>query len=197
MNNKLIIGLLILHSIIGVTNPNTRTNIITHTVIQEDSYDLREANVVALSFTDQNEESYDFDVTLYHDDDGEDGYADWWQVETLDGDILGRRVLTHAHGTQPFTRSQIITIPEGVGYVVVRGHDQIHDYGGQVIIANLETGEEELIQQGIDPLDFSEYLTSKPDEFLSSELPELTYLSAIVGIFVLIAVLLSKAQRKL
>lgn len=195
MNNKLIIGLLILHSFISDTNPNTRTNFNTHVVIQEDSYDLHEANVVAVSFIEQNEESYEFDVTLYHDDDGEDGYADWWQVETLDGDILGRRVLTHAHGTQPFTRSQIITIPEGVGYVVVRGHDQIHDYGGQVIITNLETGEEELIQQGTAPLDFSDYLTSKPDEFLSSELPELTYLSAIVGIFAIIAILFN-SQRK-
>jgi hypothetical protein len=45
--------------------------------------DLREANVVDVAFEGSGG-SYRFDVTLYHDDDGESGYADWWQVETLD-----------------------------------------------------------------------------------------------------------------
>ncbi len=128
---------------------------------QEENLDLREANIVDVEFEKQNENTYEFHVTLYHDDDGEEGYADWWQVETLDGEMLGRRDLTHSHGTQPFMRSKSIIIPEGVRYVVVRGHDQTHGYGGQAVVVNLEMSEVEKVQQGSDSLDFSDYLTSK------------------------------------
>ena len=61
--------------------------------------DLREANVVGVEATAQ-ETGYEFAVQLYHDDDGEDGYADWWQVEQLDGTQLGRRELLHAHSSK-------------------------------------------------------------------------------------------------
>jgi len=40
-----------------------------------DSLDLREANVVDVGFEPERDS---FDVTLHHDDDGEDGYANWW-----------------------------------------------------------------------------------------------------------------------
>ena len=115
--------------------------------------DLREANVVGVEFDDSSR----FDVTLYHDDDGEDGYANWWQVETLDGERLGRRELLHAHGTRPFTRSASIAVPDGTAYVVVRGHDQTHGYGGQAMVVNLDTGETEAVRQGPEPRDFSGY----------------------------------------
>lgn len=113
--------------------------------------DLREANVVDVTVESTGEGEYQFDVTLYHDDDGEAGYADWWQVERLDGTQLGRRPLAHAHGTQRFTRSSAIEIPTDVTCVVVRGHDQTHEYGGQVFLVDLETGNSRAIRQGNDP----------------------------------------------
>jgi hypothetical protein len=112
-----------------------------------DGLDLREANVVDVSFEEQNG-TYTFDVTLHHDDDGEEGYANWWQVERLDGTRLGRRELLHAHSQQPFTRSETIEIPEEVPCVVVRGHDQTHEYGGLAIVVNLGSGETLLRDQG-------------------------------------------------
>jgi hypothetical protein len=118
--------------------------------------DLREANVVDVAFEGSGG-SYRFDVTLYHDDDGESGYADWWQVETLDGEQLGRRTLLHAHSTAPFTRSETVSVPEGVRYVVVRGHDQTHGYGGQAMVVDLETGATEPVRQGPEPRGFSGY----------------------------------------
>jgi hypothetical protein len=118
--------------------------------------DLREANVVDVAFEGSGG-SYRFDVTLYHDDDGESGYADWWQVETLDGEQLGRRTLLHAHSTAPFTRSETVSVPEGVRYVVVRGHDQTHGYGGQATVVDLETGATEPVRQGPEPRGFSGY----------------------------------------
>ncbi len=118
--------------------------------------DLREANVTAVA-VERTDDGYQFDVTLYHDDDGEDGFANWWQVETLDGARLGRRRLLHAHGTREFTRSTNVPVPEGIAYVVVRGHDQTHGYGGQAMVVNLESGDAEPVRQGSDLRDLSEY----------------------------------------
>jgi hypothetical protein len=118
--------------------------------------DLREANVVGVAF-ERVDGGYRFDVTLYHDDDGEDGYANWWQVETLDGEQLGRRELLHAHGTTPFTRSGTVPVPEGTRYVVVRGHDQTHGYGGDAVVVDFETGETRRIRQGSEPWDLSAF----------------------------------------
>ncbi|MDA3950130.1 MAG: hypothetical protein PF508_13045 [Spirochaeta sp.] len=117
--------------------------------------DLREAHVLDVTFTHQGGNQYRFDVTLIHDDAGEAGYADWWQVETRSGEPLGRRTLLHAHGSRPFTRSETITIPDGVTEVVVRGRDQTHEYGGTAMIVNLSTGEMEAVDQGPEPTDFS------------------------------------------
>jgi len=117
--------------------------------------DLREANVTGVEF-EPRDSGYRFSVTLYHDDDGEDGYADWWQVETLDGERLGRRDLTHPHSTEPFTRSGTYEIPNDVTCVVVRGHDQTHDYGGRAMLVNLDSGAMRGVSQGSEPHDLSE-----------------------------------------
>jgi hypothetical protein len=123
-------------------------------VAQESDLDLREANVTAVSVS-RSGESYRFDVTLIHDDEGEPGYADWWQVETLGGRQLGRRTLLHPHGTREFTRSETIRIPSDLERVVVRGHDQTHGYGGRAMVVNLRTGELQVIDQGPEPRDMS------------------------------------------
>jgi hypothetical protein len=114
---------------------------------QSADLDLREANVVAVG-VEEVDGGYRFDVTLVHDDDGEEGYADWWQVETLDGERLGRRELAHAHGTREFTRSATVPVPDGTACVVVRGHDRTHGYGGRAVIVNVETGSESGVRQG-------------------------------------------------
>ena len=110
--------------------------------------DLREANVTAVEIGERGDGEYRFDVTLYHDDDGEDGYANWWQIERLDGEQLGRRDLLHAHSTDPFTRSATIAIPEDVDCVVVRGHDQTHSYGGQAMTVSVPDGATAAVSQG-------------------------------------------------
>ena len=112
-----------------------------------DTLDLREANVVGVTVDDSGSAT-DFAVELHHDDDGEDGYANWWQVETIDGTQLGRRELTHPHSRQPFTRSDTFEIPDNVTCIVVRGHDQTHDYGGRAVVVNLDSGEQNTIRQG-------------------------------------------------
>lgn len=122
---------------------------------QSQELDLREANVVDVELTAQ-ETAYTFDVTLHHDDNGEDGYANWWQVEQPDSTQLGRRELAHPHSQQPFTRSETIDIPSEVSCVVVRGHDQTHGYGGQAMVVTLDSGATRAVDQGHEPATFDE-----------------------------------------
>ena len=112
--------------------------------------DLQEANVTGVELEARDDDTYRVSVTLIHDDDGEDGYANWWQVETLDGDRLGRRDLAHAHGTRAFTRSETVDVPEAVDCVVVRGHDRTHEYGGQAALVAPADGTVRTVRQGSD-----------------------------------------------
>ena len=119
-----------------------------------DDPDRREANVVDVAFEESDGGMYAVDVTLHHDDDGEEGYANWWQVERLDGSRLGRRDLLHAHSQQPFTRSETIEIPADVACVVVRGHDETHGYGGMAVLVDLDSGATHSVDQGSEPRSF-------------------------------------------
>ena len=112
--------------------------------------DLREANVTGVELEARGGGAYRFAVTLIHDDDGEDGYANWWQVETPEGDRLGRRDLAHAHGTREFTRSETVDVPESADCVVVRGHDRTHGYGGQAALVAPADGTVRTVRQGSD-----------------------------------------------
>lgn len=50
--------------------------------------------------------SWRFDVSLHHDDEGWNHYADGWGVYLEDGTEMGYRFLAHPHvNEQPFTRS--------------------------------------------------------------------------------------------
>ena len=117
--------------------------------------DRREANVVEVAFAASSDGRYEVDVTLDHDDAGEDGYANWWQVESLDGTRHGRRDLAHPHANQPFTRSATVEVPADVTCVVVRGHDQTHGYGGQAAVVNIDAGTDRLVIQGSEPQEFA------------------------------------------
>lgn len=114
--------------------------------INMEDLDMREANVLGVKFNQTGAGEFIFEVTLVHDDLGEaPEYADWWIVEDLNGVELGRRVLLHSHGNQPFTRSEIIHIPDDVEMVLIRAHDMQHGYGGQAMQVDLQTGEVKIV----------------------------------------------------
>jgi len=98
-----------------------------------------EADVVKVKVVKSGEGIYRFDVTLLHDDKGWDHYADKWEVLSLDGTVLGTRKLHHPHvNEQPFTRSLSgVRIPNDIQQVLVRAHDLVHAYGGQVLTVEL------------------------------------------------------------
>jgi len=138
------------------TGETESTNDADATDNESGELDLQEANVVSVEATAQ-QESYEFTVGLRHDDAGEDGYANWWQVERLDGTRLGRRDLLHSHpNEQPFERSETVDVPSDVDCVVVRGHDQTHGYGGRAVIFTLESGASRAVDQGAEPESFAD-----------------------------------------
>ncbi|MBE9516562.1 MAG: hypothetical protein IME93_06250 [Proteobacteria bacterium] len=72
--------------------------------------------------------SWQFDVTLRHGDTGWKHYANKWEVLSLNGKVLGTRVLYHPHvEEQPFTRSLSgVDIPQGTKEVLIRAYDSKH-----------------------------------------------------------------------
>ena len=98
-----------------------------------------EADVIAVEAARESDGTWRFRVTVRHDDEGWDHYADRWQVETPEGRVLGTRVLLHPHeAEQPFTRALGgVVIPPEVTEVLVRAHDSVHGDGGKVFRVKL------------------------------------------------------------
>ena len=83
-------------------------------------------------------DSWYVSATVRHNDEGWKHYANSFQVLTMDGKVLGTRVLAHPHeNEQPFTRSLGLEIPAGIKKVRVRAGDLVHGYGGKEVIIEL------------------------------------------------------------
>ena len=89
--------------------------------------------------------SWTFYVTVSHPDQGWEDYADGWDIVLQDGGVLKpdpatkfSRTLLHPHvNEQPFTRSLAgVEIPAGTTEVLVRAHDLVDGYGGQIVIVD-------------------------------------------------------------
>ncbi len=79
-----------------------------------------------------------FEVTVSHADEGWDHYANAWEVVGPNDVVFGARELMHPHvDEQPFTRTQRVTIPDGVAEVTVRAYDSRHGFGGRTVRVRL------------------------------------------------------------
>ncbi len=80
-----------------------------------------------------------FTVTVRHDDEGWNHYADSWEVIAPDGRVLATRVLRHPHvGEQPFTRElRGVEVPSNVTSVRIRAHDSVHGFGGREVLVQV------------------------------------------------------------
>jgi hypothetical protein len=108
---------------------------------------LNYAQVVFVTATKKGGSPWRFDVTVRHNDEGWEHYADSWQViNPTSEEVLAERVLAHPHDTeQPFTRSLgDIKIPSGLTHVRVRAKCNIHGFGGRevTVILTKERGED-------------------------------------------------------
>lgn len=98
-----------------------------------------EADIVGAKASQSADGSWSFDVTVAHADEGWDHYADAFDVLTLDGEVLGQRVLAHPHvDEQPFTRSlRGVVIADEIEQVKIVARDSVHAYGGAEKIVDL------------------------------------------------------------
>lgn len=94
-----------------------------------------EADVIDVKVVKVDADVYRFSVTVRHDDEGWDHYADRWDILDMDGNNLGSRVLMHPHeDEQPFTRSMTLSLPMHVKKVRIRAHDKLHGTGGAEMV---------------------------------------------------------------
>lgn len=91
-----------------------------------------QADVVDVRVENEGDGYYSFFVSVRHDDQGWDHYADKWEIVAPDGKVLGTRVLAHPHvNEQPFTRHlSRVRISSDIKQVIVRAHDSMHGSGG-------------------------------------------------------------------
>lgn len=106
-----------------------------------------------------NPGAYSFAVQVSSPDEGCSQYADWWEVVSLEGELIYRRVLLHSHvSEQPFTRSggPVAIDPQTV--VLVRVHTNTSGYSSQAMKGSLV--------KGFTPLelspDFAQELSDQP-----------------------------------
>jgi hypothetical protein len=111
-----------------------------------------ETHVTGLHYK-KNDGSREFFVTLDPSNSG----ADWWQVETLDGEQLARNEFGSTKTGGRFTTSKMVDIGDGVDAIVVRGHSAKGGYGGNVMLADLSEGYITLERQGQKRKSFKDY----------------------------------------
>ncbi len=102
--------------------------------------DLVVADILSVKVTGEPN-AYQFAVEVFSPDTGCDQYADWWEVLSVEGRLLYRRVLLHSHvDEQPFTRSGGPIPIEQNTIVFVRAHMNTVGYGGQVLKGSITIG---------------------------------------------------------
>ena len=111
--------------------------LITGLIFLSSSSHAGEVSILAVSVECSG--SCTFSVTLEHDDQGWNHYANQWDVVTLEGKLLKSRVLHHPHDNeQPFTRSLSgVRIPDGVDKVKIRARDSKHGYSGNETVVEI------------------------------------------------------------
>ncbi|MCK5735717.1 MAG: hypothetical protein KAH21_04525 [Spirochaetaceae bacterium] len=98
--------------------------------------DLDFPQVESVRLVYRSDGSWDIHVSVRHNDEGWNHYANLWQVIDSDsGKLIGERILAHPHDTeQPFTRSlSSLEIPDEVQNILIRAKCNLHDFGGKEI----------------------------------------------------------------
>ena len=100
-----------------------------------------EVEVVDVKATQANDKTWGFRVTLKHDDEGWDHYANEWQVIAPDNKILATRTLYHPHvKEQPFTRGTSgVKIPATIRTIRIIAKDTVHGLSTKALELDLET----------------------------------------------------------
>ncbi len=100
-----------------------------------------EVEIIDVKARQQSDKTWHFDVTLKHDDEGWNHYANQWQIIAPDNKILGTRTLYHPHiKEQPFTRSLSgVKIPADIKTVRIIARDTVHGLSHKAAKLDLES----------------------------------------------------------
>ena len=115
------------------------TVLIFLSILVINTVDAGEADVLKIEVKRTADNTFHFEVTVVHNDEGWDHYANKWDVVAPDGAVLATRVLHHPHeNEQPFTRSLgNVKIPASISTVSIRAHDSVHGYGRKALSVRL------------------------------------------------------------
>jgi hypothetical protein len=85
---------------------------------------------------DSSGDTFRVSATILSADTGWEKYADAWEVRSLDGTVLGTRILAHPHvDEQPFTRSLSgVDIPPAVKEVEIAARDSVAGFCGETLV---------------------------------------------------------------
>lgn len=92
-----------------------------------------QVEIINVSMRAIHDKAWYVSVTLKHDDQGWDHFADQWRLVDDSGKVFAKRVLFHPHEEeQPFTRSLTnVKLPKGVKVFYVEAHDSVHGWSPQ------------------------------------------------------------------
>lgn len=98
------------------------------------------AKVISVT-TSGTENAYTFGVGISSPDTGCEQYANWWEIVSIEGELLYRRILGHSHvNEQPFTRSGgPVTISKNQE-IIVRMHMNTTGYSELAFQGSVENG---------------------------------------------------------
>ena len=108
--------------------------------------DLDFAQVEYVSAEKSSNGSWTFSVTIRHNDEAWNHYAELWEVADTESDaVFAERALERPHeDEQPFTRSKSrIVFPKGQRFIEVRARCTLHGFEGRRILIDLEKAEGE------------------------------------------------------
>lgn len=130
----------------------------TNTPIVKTTSPSSQADIMSVNVNGE-QEAFNFSVTISSPDEGCNQYADWWEVVTLDGELIYRRILLHSHvNEQPFTRSGGPVAIELDEIVWVRAHMHPDGFGGIAMKGSVVGG----FEQAMLSADFASQLADTP-----------------------------------
>ncbi len=75
---------------------------------------------------------YTFYISVSHEDEGWEHYANRFELLNEEKQIFATRVLRHPHvNQQSFTRDITIMLKQPISEFIVRAHDSVHGYGSE------------------------------------------------------------------
>ena len=110
------------------------------TEVTPQSQSIVEARISSVT-TSGIENAYTFSVGISSPDTGCEQYANWWEIVSLEGDLLYRRILGHSHvNEQPFIRSGGPVAISKTQEVIIRMHMNTSGYSSLAIQGSVANG---------------------------------------------------------